>query len=157
MCLMCSHLTPWSPVWAVSIKIFTKISIMRVRSVWGRGEAGIVTLSLRGWGLIMGMLNPVRQKASKLEQIPSDEFISCPANPDQSTLFKVNDLLQLTTRNDERFSENCKKNKINCTKCLQTCQVLDKYVALLELADLEKNLKIKRFCLQTFHHPQVLA
>ena len=35
MCLMCSQLTPQFPVLAVSIKIFTKISIMRVRSVEG--------------------------------------------------------------------------------------------------------------------------
>ena len=35
MCLMCSQLTPRFPVLAVSIKIFTKISIMRVRSVEG--------------------------------------------------------------------------------------------------------------------------
>ena len=32
---MCSQLTPQFPVLAVSIKIFTKISIMRVRSVEG--------------------------------------------------------------------------------------------------------------------------
>ena len=35
MCLMSSQLTPRFPVPAVSIKIFTKISIMRVRSVEG--------------------------------------------------------------------------------------------------------------------------
>ena len=65
---------------AVSIKIFTKISIMRVRSVEGN-----CYFLIKRVGTYYGnaqATHPAKQIASKSgEQIPSDEFLSFRSSP----------------------------------------------------------------------------